>query len=179
MAITFFEERTMRYRRSVLLLGPLAVVFGFATPCGGQKYTIHTPDASSEHATSKAAGADWRTLPHLWGIAALDTDTVITVGIGGTILRSTNGGATWISQSSGTIYYWLLAISCAGANTCTAVESYGTIVRTTDGGVTWNPQSSGTTNDLWGVSCPDANTCTAGGTARAILRPHAGRPTCT
>src|SRR5258707_4844848 len=105
MSIKFFEERTMRYRRSLLLLGPLAVVFGFATPCGGQKYTIHTPDASSEHATSKAAGADWRTLPHLWGIAALDTDTVITVGIGGTVLKSTNGRGTKDSQSHPCPYY--------------------------------------------------------------------------
>src|SRR5260370_35914299 len=131
MAITFFEERTMRYRRSVLLLGPLAVVFGFATPCGGQKYTIHTPDASSEHATSKAAGADWRTLPHLWGIAALDTDTVITVGIGGTILRSTNGGVTLSSQSSGSHDYRLLAHSCAAVHNRTAAGKHSATLGST------------------------------------------------
>src|SRR5690349_17945085 len=100
------------------------------------------------------AGADsgwfWQNpLPQrnsLNGVAMLDADTVIAVGDPGTILRSTDGGATWIRQKSGTTSD-LTAVSFTDANTGTAVgwnrdRREGTILRTTDGGATWTPQSN-------------------------------------
>ena len=51
----------------------------------------------------------------------------------GTILRTTNGGTTWTSQSSGTTNY-LYGVSFTDANTGTAVGWNGTIIRTTNGG---------------------------------------------
>ena len=80
----------------------------------------------------------------------------------GTILRTTNGGTTWTSQTSGTTNY-LYGVSFTDANTGTAVGDYGTILRTTNGGTTWTSQTSGTTDDLYGVSFTDANTGTAVG----------------
>ena len=87
-------------------------------------------------------------------VAVLDSDTVTVVGAAGTILRTTDGGATWTLQTSGTTNA-LNAVSFVDAKTGTAVGVRGTIVRTTDGGATWTPQTSGTTETLNGVSFVD------------------------
>jgi hypothetical protein len=58
------------------------------------------------------------------------------VGESGTILRTTNGGATWSAQSSGTPNF-LSSVFFTDANTGTAVGQGGTILRTTTGGVVW------------------------------------------
>jgi photosystem II stability/assembly factor-like uncharacterized protein len=83
-------------------------------------------------------------------------------GLHAAILRTTDGGATWTTQSSGTAS-GLVGVSCPDANTYTATGAFGMILRTTNGGATWTTQSSGTTNTVVDVSCPDANTCTAMG----------------
>ena len=76
------------------------------------------------------------------------------VGREGTIVRTTNGGATWVAQDSGTTS-WLNGVSMTDENTGTAVGDEGTILRTTDGGATWVRQNSGTQNSLNGVSMTD------------------------
>src|SRR5207244_1096214 len=87
----------------------------------------------------------------------LDVNTVVAVGDYGTILRTTDGGATWTRQSSGTTSP-LRGVSFTDANTGTAVGDKDTILRTTDGGVTWKAQSSGTTTASFrGVFFSDAN----------------------
>src|SRR5262249_56873550 len=62
----------------------------------------------------------------------------------GVILRTTDGGATWEWQSSGTTEP-LSAVSFTDANTGTVVGARGTILRTTDGGATWKARPSGST----------------------------------
>src|SRR5204863_9275622 len=74
----------------------------------------------------------------------------------GLILRTTDGGSTWTSQSSGA-FSPLVGVSFADANTGTVVGGAGTILRTTDGGNNWIPQVSGTEADLARVSFTDAN----------------------
>jgi hypothetical protein len=91
------------------------------------------------------------------------------VGIGGTILHTTNGGANWVSQSSGTTNS-LLGVAFTDANTSTAVGDFGTILHTTNGGANWVSQSSGTTNHLSAVCFADANTVIAVGDFGTILR---------
>jgi hypothetical protein len=54
------------------------------------------------------------------------------VGFGGTILFTTDGGASWNSQLSGTTEF-LRAVSFTDANTGTAVGLLGTILRTSGG----------------------------------------------
>ena len=83
------------------------------------------------------------------------------MGIYGTILRTTNGGLTWISQNGAT--NWLRGVSFTDANTGTVVGEDGTILRTTDGGSTWISLSSGTTFTLFDVCFTDVNTGTAVG----------------
>src|SRR5947207_1642864 len=72
---------------------------------------------------------------YLRPVSFTDANTGTVVGDSGTILRTTDGGATWKSQSSGTTNY-LTGVSFTDANTGTVVGGNGTILRTTDGGAT-------------------------------------------
>src|SRR5260370_5292460 len=87
----------------------------------------------------------------LSGVAVPNANTVVAVGAAGTILKSIDGGANWMLQSSGTTN-GLSGVSCTDASNCTAVGDPGTILRTTNRRATWSPQSSGTTNYLLSVS---------------------------
>ena len=109
-------------------------------------------------------------------MAALNANTMIAVGEQGSILRTTDAGATWTRISSGTAAR-LSGVSFADANTGIAVGDQGAILRTVDGGSTWTPQPSGTTNVLWGVSFTDAGTGTVVGDAGTILRTTDGGAT--
>jgi len=109
----------------------------------------------------------------LRAVAMFGADVVVAVGDSGTIIRSIDGGVTWIAQSTGTTDN-LGGISLTDANTGTVVGENGTILRTTDGGLTWTRQSSGTFRDLWAVSFTDADTGTAVGVLGTILRTTTG-----
>jgi photosystem II stability/assembly factor-like uncharacterized protein len=112
-------------------------------------------------------------------VSFVDAQTAIAVGdfcdfsqpiprCGGTIMKTTDGGAFWTSQRVlSRLYYqvFLQGVSYVDANTATVVgddrqpvSRGGLILRTTDGGATWTSQSSGTTLPLYGVSFVDANT---------------------
>jgi len=104
----------------------------------------------------------------LLSVSFTDANTGTAVGDCGSIVRTTDGGANWAIQTSGTANN-LQSVSFTDANTGTAVGDSGTILRTTDGGATWTSQSSGTTNSLLGVHFTDANTGTAVGN-NIILR---------
>ena len=100
--------------------------------------------------------------------------TVIAVGTGGTIIRTTDGGVTWTPQTSGTTA-WLLGVSFSDRSAGTTVGSGGTILRTTDGGATWTPGNAtwpvdphwvldasivpnpATAGDLWMAFAPNSN----------------------
>lgn len=70
----------------------------------------------------------------------LDANTGTAIGYNGTILKTTDGGANWAPQSSGTNKI-LSSIFFTDANTGTVVGQDTTILRTTNGGTTWTPQS--------------------------------------
>src|SRR5262249_42734877 len=98
------------------------------------------------------------------------TDPDIGDCLGGVILRTTDGGATWTEQLNISLDFdgfsldpQLFGVSFTDANTGTVVGSNGTILRTTDGGITWRAQSSGTTYNLLGVSFTDADNGTVVG----------------
>ena len=61
------------------------------------------------------------------------TDTGYVVGDTGTILKTIDGGTTWIAQTSGTDNS-LYAVSFADVSTGYAVGASGTILKTTNGG---------------------------------------------
>jgi len=65
-----------------------------------------------------------------------------SVGSGGLILKSENGGNTWVAESSGTIHN-LASVQFLDTNTGWAVGDSGTILNTLNGGLTWASQNSG------------------------------------
>ena len=111
----------------------------------------------------------------LLDVSFTDSSNGTAVGSSGTILRTTNGGTNWVSQTSGTIYF-LYGVSFTDSSNGTAVGDKGTILRTTDGGITWVSQASGTKN-LRGVSFTDSSNGTAVGTSGTILRTTDGGTT--
>src|SRR5512132_4443317 len=76
------------------------------------------------------SGWSWRNpLPtgaYLSAAAAVDANTATAVGANGTILRTTDGGASWKIQSSG-MTSGLWAVSFTDANIGTVVGANGTI----------------------------------------------------
>src|SRR5262245_36536149 len=80
--------------------------------------------------TISTASSDWfwqNPLPQgndLWAASAPDANTIIAVGDLGTIVRSTDGGATW-TASFGATTATLLALSFVDAYTGTAVGGSG------------------------------------------------------
>src|SRR5229473_3190982 len=136
---------------------------------------------------SFAQGWSWQNpLPqgnYLLGVSFVDANIGTAVGYAGTILRTTDGGATWKRQTSPTPQD-LHSVSFADANIGTAVGSVGyvgpqtAIIRTTNGGATWKRQRSGTTQFLNSVSFVDAKTGTIVGSG-TILRTTDGGATWT
>jgi len=97
-----------------------------------------------------------------------DDDKAWACGEGGMILHTSNGGATWAQQASGTtealygIAFWEIE-----GGPVIAVGAHGTILMTYDEGATWTPRVSGTTEHLRDVSDFDFYISGDGGT---ILR---------
>jgi len=114
---------------------------------------------------------------NFFGVDFSSTETGTLVGEEGIILHTTDGGANWVSQTSGT-NDWLYAVDFTDDNNGTAVGFLsGTIVHTTDGGQTWVTQNSGTSEGLLGVDFTDANTGTVVGGAGTILHTTDGGQT--
>src|SRR6266851_3341498 len=66
--------------------------------------------------------------------------SLAVVGTYGTILHTTDGGASWSLQKNGTEGLW--SVTFPNAQTGWAVGPNGTILHTTDGGASWNLQNS-------------------------------------
>ena len=88
---------------------------------------------------------------HLMDVVALDIETAWVVGNAGTILATSDGGATWRAQSSGTSED-LQSASFFDVDNGLAAGANGTILRTTDGGSTWRAVNSGTSESLLSVA---------------------------
>jgi photosystem II stability/assembly factor-like uncharacterized protein len=80
------------------------------------------------------------------------------VGESGTIRATSDGGATWRAQASGTTDT-LYAVRFVDVSNGWAVGDNGRILHTTNGGASWQTQTSGTTDPLYSIACVDASTC--------------------
>ncbi len=78
------------------------------------------------------------------------------VGMGGAIVATTDGGANWGLQTSGSTED-LYAVSFSSASNGWAVGNFGTILATANGGLSWSAQRSGSSAYLTGVDFVDAN----------------------
>ena len=91
------------------------------------------------------------------------------VGDGGVILRTGNGGASWVSQNSG-VSTKLNAVYFTSENIGTAVGDGGVILRTGNGGASWVRSNSGVSAKLNAVYFTSENIGTAVGDGGVILR---------
>jgi photosystem II stability/assembly factor-like uncharacterized protein len=90
------------------------------------------------------------------------------VGEEGTILRTTDGGATWNLRPSGTTNA-LRGVSFADRNNAFAVGDSMTILQSTDGGLNWKSLSSGSYSSLFAISFVDSTHGIIIGEGGAIL----------
>ena len=105
-----------------------------------------------------------------------DATTGWAIGYSGTILKTTDGGTTWIAQTSGTSLRLHDAYFTDGA-TGWSVGDAGLILKTTDGGSIWSVQTSGTTRNLIGVHFTDSATGWVVGDYGTILKTTDGGAT--
>src|SRR4030095_6438705 len=110
----------------------------------------------------------------LYGVSFTDENngTIAGFELGGTgiILRTTDGGDSWVEQTSYSLPQGansFFAVSFTDANMGTIVGEAGIILQTTNGGKQWNSQPTVTFNYLYGALLSDANT---GTTARYEYR---------
>ena len=107
------------------------------------------------------------TTNNLNGAYLLGEGTGFIVGEAGTILKTTDLGATWAPLTSGTtttlngVYLFDPAVGVA-------VGEQGLILRTTDGGTVWQTVASGVTDNLRSVSFSGVNGI-CGGDSQTIL----------
>ncbi|MCX6281964.1 MAG: YCF48-related protein [Bacteroidetes bacterium] len=92
-----------------------------------------------------------------YSICFPDQNTGYIAGDYGMIAKTTDGGATWFMQNSGTSWE-LESVYFTDAYTGYAAGVHGTIIKTTDGGATWVSLNSGTTAWLHSVHFADVNT---------------------
>jgi putative cell wall-binding protein len=106
----------------------------------------------------------------------VDEDTGWATG-NGTLIRSTDGGVTWVDvRPDGTQrLYWTPHF--IDANTGWVVGDNGLIMRTTDGGDSWVFQDSGVSTELIDVHFVDANTGWVSGNDGLILATDDGGDT--
>ncbi len=107
------------------------------------------------------------TTSNLNGAILLGSGTGFVVGDTGTILKSTDAGATWSPLTSGTSTT-LHGIYFLDPNAGVAVGDNGTILRTTDGGSGWQSIASGVKDSLRSVSFNGTNGI-CGGDSQDIL----------
>jgi len=128
-----------------ILLGSLAAFFpngnvqastsyewNMSTP---SEYTYDPAKLTFSSGVVQPAGAYSITDMFPWSISCPDVGTCYMVGQSGKIAKTTDGGANWSLQTSGTAVD-LTAVSCPSTSVCYAVGSSGTIRKTVDGGAT-------------------------------------------
>ena len=83
----------------------------------------------------------------LRAVSFTTVDTGYVVGYGGIILKTSDGGLNWISQTSTTSNN-LFGVFFISSSTGWACGASGTILKTTDGGATWTSQASSAVGTL-------------------------------
>ena len=116
-----------------------------AFACGDAGIVLHTIDEGNTWMQNILTGAD------LHSIVFINAVMGITVGDGGVIFRTDNGGTSWISVNSSTVSQ-LRAASWGNGDVVWAAGRDGAIVKSTDAGQTWASLNSGTTVRFRGIA---------------------------
>lgn len=99
----------------------------------------------------------------------IDTDTGYAVGGSGVILKTINGGSSWIAQTSGT-FSTLFSVTFITPQIGVCVGGNGQILRTENGGSTWFSQTNPATNNLLFVNFSGGNAGYAVGFDGVVLK---------
>ena len=102
------------------------------------------------------------TSKNISGVHQFDVNAAIVVGADGLVMKTANGGASFVTIQAGTTSS-LLDVFFVTPQTGWAVGDNGTVLKSTNSGDTWNAQSSGSTSSLLTVHFIDANTGWIGG----------------
>lgn len=132
-------------------------------------------DATTNGGTLWSNQTDNNIFGWLYKVDAVSTTTAYAIGVTffpsatGVVVKTTDGGANWAQNSTGTI---------ANPNDIDMIDSAmgfvagdgGMILATINGGTNWNTRTSGTTDTLMGVSFTDASRGWICGYSGTIIR---------
>ncbi|MBI5214129.1 MAG: T9SS type A sorting domain-containing protein [Ignavibacteriae bacterium] len=104
----------------------------------------------------------------LFSITSLDANRLIAVGADGMILRSYDGGNTWIPDTIGAPTNWLYSVVALNERNIWISGCGGTIMYFN--GSSWSKRPSNTTNTLNGISFSDTNVGWTVGQQGTILK---------
>src|SRR6476620_12542460 len=119
------------------------------------------------------SAANSGTTNNLNGAYLLDSGIAVVVGDAGTVLKSTDAGATWAPLLSGTTNI-LHAVYFFDGNQGVAVGDQGLILRTTDGGTMWQSVASGVEDALRSVFFNGANGISGGDSQTTLYSTDSG-----
>ncbi len=109
----------------------------------------------------------------LYSVSYIDSNTCTAVGDGGTIIRTDDGGNTWVRQHSGTIARFY-SVAFANVNTGIVVGDSGIVLTTTNGGLVWTRQNSQASVSLRAAAFQDPITITVVGSSGLIIKSSDG-----
>ncbi len=132
-------------------------------------YITKTSKDGNRYVTRFIRPAD--SLPGLKSVSFVDARVGWAVGLNGTILKTTDGGLTWVRQISGTTHS-LFSVSAVNTETAFAM-GIGVSLRTLDGGENWT-QKTDYGSPLFIVSAVDRNLAFAAGRDGFLARTTTG-----
>jgi len=123
---------------------------------------------------SKDAGETWSISPsgttdNIWNMQMITEEIGWMVGEGGTALKTTDGGITWIQQPMPypSAPYWDVSfLDTSYGYICSAA---GIVLKTINGGSSWQIQQAGDTRALWTICALDTLRASGGGFAGKIV----------
>jgi len=110
---------------------------------------------------------------YLMAIQFVNANTGYIVGSGGLVLKTTNGGVSWTTKSSG-ISSDIHCVYFFDANTGLAAGNLGRIIRTTNGGDNWAQVQSPTTYTLINFSFVNSSVGYISGQTTTLLKTEDG-----
>jgi photosystem II stability/assembly factor-like uncharacterized protein len=118
-------------------------------------------------------GETWSLVPNpaqssLYSVHFTDYMNGVAVGYNRTIIRTTNGGASWTLSQNSTSGIWYLDIVFTSPLIGYYSASNGSVYKTTNGGATWTAQGTGTTSQLGDLFFLNDNVGWAVGSAGTI-----------
>jgi photosystem II stability/assembly factor-like uncharacterized protein len=108
-----------------------------------------------------------------------DASSGFAVGQSGLILRTTDGGSTWVEQANGVSGSSFYGADVAGFDNAWVAGDLGVLLCTTNGGATWVEQPTQTTRTLFSVSAVSTTVAWVAGDAGTLLKTTNGGATWT